>query len=143
VKRANYCYRIIGLAGSCIALFVVGCGFGEKSGPVAHWHGQVRIDGQPLPADAEARIFFAPTASSAGRTARPAITEVVDSNYNARDVPIGPVSVTFEIKRPTGRKIPRSTSVPLTEYEDLVPAKHRNGMAIEVKEGEMAHDFEL
>jgi hypothetical protein len=124
------------------AVVLVGCGSGDR-GPVAHWHGKVTINGQPLPADAQARIFFAPSPVASVPTAAPAIVEVEKGQYDSRNVPVGSVAVTFEIRRPTGREIPREGSVPLKEYEDLVPIERRSGMLLEIKEGEKKHDFDL
>jgi hypothetical protein len=125
-----------------LALVMTGCGQGNRP-PVAHLHGGITIDGRPLPADAAGRIFFTPAISSTEQTAPPAVADIVNGEYGSHRVPVGQVNVTFDIKRPTGRKIPRGTSVPLEELQDLVPAKYRDGTMITVEQGEATRDFEL
>jgi hypothetical protein len=126
-----------------LATVASGCDLGGDQPPVAHLHGRVSVNSQPLPGDAMARIFFTPVVSPEGNSAPPAMAEVVDSQYSNPSVPVGQVNVRFDIKRKTGRKIPRGTSEPLEELEDLVPVKHRDGMMISVEEGEANRDFEL
>jgi hypothetical protein len=140
VKRAHIATMLALILSG--AVVVIGCGSGDR-GPVAHWQGKVTIDGRPLPADAQARIFFAPSPTASEPTAPPAIVEVENGRYDATNVPAGSVAVTFEIRRPTGQEIPREGSIPLKEYEDLVPLEHRSGMLLEIAEGEKTHDFDL
>jgi hypothetical protein len=125
-----------------IAPVVAGCGDGAR-GPVAHWYGRVTVKGQPLPEDAKGRIFFAPVFSQGEATAAPTSAEIVESEYDSTNVPVGQVNVRFEIKRPTGRNISGSGGDRYEQLEDLVPEKQRDGTLVTVEEGETRHDFDL
>jgi hypothetical protein len=122
---------------------MVGCNAGKATGPVAHWQGKVTINGEPIPSDARGRIMFVPSSTGSNRNAKPAIVEIVNSRYDAPDVPIGPLTVTFDIMRLTGREIPREGGPPIQESESLVPEEHRNGVPVNVTEGAETHDFDL
>ena len=121
-----------------VALGLSGCGAGgSASGPVAHWHGKVTINGQPVPSDAQARISFMPEITRPGQKANPTSAEIVNSQYDAPKVPVGPVKVTFNIVRWSGQTTTAgaASSRPVPKWEFLVPEKYRDGMALEVEEG--------
>jgi len=129
-----------------VAIGVVGaggCGSAGSDGPVGHLQGTVTIDGKPLPADARARMFFVPPASGNNRNRQPVTVEIVDGRYDATQVPAGRMTVTFDISRFTGKETPRERSVPLKEWESLVPEQYQQGLPIDVQEGEQTHDFTL
>jgi len=120
-------------------VLIVGCNSGS-SWPVAHLHGKVTIDGQPLPGNLDnPRIMFVPPATGDNRNAKPVIATIVDGQYDAPDVPTGPITVRFDLQQLTGREFARG----MTESVNLVPMEHQDGIAIEVTEGDQAHDFEL
>lgn len=122
------------------AVWVAGCNQkGDRN--TAELAGKVTIGGQPLPADAEGSIQFIP--QGAGQAA---FTRIEESGYRATDVPIGSVTVIFNIKRLTGRMVREDNApgaTPYPEREDLVPAPHRRGLTIEVKGDDDSVNFQL
>jgi hypothetical protein len=139
IRRRSLLSR--GTFAAVFAVFVVGaagCNSGSST-PVAHLQGTVTIGGQPVPADAEARIMFMPPATADNRNARPAIVPIVAGKYDAPDVPTGKILVRFDIQQPTGKEFARG----MKESRNLVPPEHQEGLAIEVAEGEGQQNFEL
>jgi hypothetical protein len=120
------------------AVLIVGCNFHSGS-PVAHLKGKVTIAGKPVPSEADARIIFAPPATGSNRNAKPAIVPIVNSQYDAPEVPVGPMTARFDIQRNTGREFARG----MKESENLVPKEDESGFALDVTEGAQTHDFDL
>jgi hypothetical protein len=125
------------------AALIAGCGPAAPSLPVARLAGKVTVNGRPLPADAEGAITF----MSAARSQAPPIqVRLSGDSYTADAVPIGHVSVLFNITRLTGRMVhekdaPRGT--PFPEREILVPANCREGIPIEVTGDNLHQNFDL
>lgn len=139
-----------GITGKQLVLWVwaavaaTGIGCSEaKDENVVSLAGDVTINGEPLPADAEGYIQFMP---ASGGQAAPAHTEIIDSRYTAEAVPKGTVTAIFHITRLTGKMVREDNApgaTPYPEREDLVPKKHRAGVTIEVEGDNDAHHFEL
>lgn len=122
-----------------ILLFAAGCGQGDAGPPTAHLTGRVTIDGAELPDDADGTIIFRPRG---GGQAQPASAPIVGGKYDAAEVPIGEIRVTFNIGRETGRMISEDGGSPFKERADLVPTGSRIGIDVTVSEdGEL--DFNL
>jgi hypothetical protein len=128
-----------------VALGLAGCGQSSNSGPVAHWQGKVTIGGQPVPADAQGRISFMPKLTQPGQKAKPSSAEIVGGKYDAPNVPLGPVTVSFNIVRWSGKTVTAGTDStrPMPKWDFLVPEKYRDGIPFEVEEGELTKDFDL
>lgn len=122
----------------CFFLLIVsGCGKG--SAPTAHLGGSVTINGQPVPADAEASLSFEPVAGGKAVSAT-----IADGRYDAANVPQGPVLVRFYISRRIGPvKISERTGKEFQEVANIVPAQHAAGMQIEVTGDNTSQDFNL
>jgi hypothetical protein len=118
-----------------VAALLVGCGSGL---PVAHLKGKVTIAGQPIPSDARARIIFAAPVVGATRMAKPAIVNIVNSQYDAPNVPVGQITANFDIQQ-DGREVGRG----MREAKNLVPPDHQSGIAFTVAEGSQTKDFDL
>lgn len=132
-----------GIAG-VLCLAASGCGKSGSEFPVARLEGTVTINGQPLPADAEAWIQFMPTGG--GGQAPPARSPIVDGRYVAENVPLGSVLVTFNITRLTGRMVVEDNApggTPDPERENLVPESCRQGIPLEIGGNEEKRDFDL
>ena len=140
----NTIWMVLRYACVMVALLATTAGCGaKKSSNTAHLSGTVTIQGDPLPEDAEGYIQFMP---ASGGQAQPAHTEIIDSKYDAENVPRGQVTAIFHITRLTGRMVREDNApgaTPYPEREDLVPRKHRAGVTIQVEGDDDAHDFEL
>lgn len=120
----------------------MGCG-GSGNANTATLKGQVTIDGNPLPDDAEGYIQFMTTEPG---QAKPSSATMTGSDYAAENVPLGSVNVIFNITRLTGRMVKEDNApgaTPYPEREDLVPEKHRAGFQVEVTGDDDAFNFEL
>jgi hypothetical protein len=117
---------------------IAGCSF-QSAPPVGHLKGKVTIKGKPVPSDAHARIIFAPPATGSNRNAKPAIAPIVNSQYDAPNVPVGPITADFDIQQDTGREFARG----MKESKNLVPEEHQDGIALKVSEGDQTDDFDL
>jgi hypothetical protein len=114
---------------------------GALSKPTAHLRGNVTIDGRPVPSDAEGTIVFRP--AGGGGQAQPASATIVDSKYDAPNVPQGKVKAYFNIGRLTGRMITEAAGgSPFAEMEQLAPAEAETGISIDVT-GDAERDFNL
>lgn len=121
-----------------------GCGKSGPSRPGAALSGSVTINGQPIPADAEATVRFMP--SGPGGQAPPTSAKIVDGRYEAKDVPLGKVNVVFFITRLTGREVVEDNvpgGTPYPERENLVPVPLRRGVPLEVGGDNAKQDFDL
>jgi hypothetical protein len=118
---------------------LIGCG-GGTSKPTAHLKGTVTIDGRPIPEDAEASITFKPTKSGQARSTS---AMIVDGEYDAPDVPSGPVTVFVSVQQATGREVTENVSRPYKEYRSLVPAASEGGIALDVAGDNSNQDFDL
>jgi hypothetical protein len=124
------------------AVVVLGCGKRGPALPVARWEGTVTVGGKALPGDAAGTIIFMP--SGGGGQAPPSNAAIVDGRYRADEVPLGKVTVIFNITRLTGQMVIDSTGHdPYPEREDLVPEQHRQGIAVEVAGDDVARNFDL
>jgi hypothetical protein len=118
-----------------IASILSGCG-AEKRENTVRLEGQVKLDGQPL---AEGNMQILPEGKTRGQ---PDGAVVVDGRYTAENVPLGKVRVIINATKATGRMM-TDTSEPYPERINIIPPRYRDGIVIEVKEGDEAKDFDL
>jgi hypothetical protein len=126
------------LRGAILALVsvaVLGCG-AEKRENTVQVEGQVKLDGQPL---AEGNMQILPEGKTRGR---PDGAIIADGRYTAQNVPLGKVRVIINATKETGRMM-TDTSEPYPERINIIPPRYRDGIVIEVKEGDEARDFDL
>jgi len=131
---------LTGWAGAlAVALLVsLGC-LGGSDKETAHLQGTVTLGGQPIPADADARIVVRPTQLDQVSASAAVIR---DGRYDLPDAPLGEVEVSFTIQRPTGRRVdPGDGGRPVPEYEFLVPQDERQ--VIQVDGDKLDLNFEL
>lgn len=123
----------------CSLLLLAGCGEKKPVYPSAKLYGTVTIAGKPL---ADGAIVFMPQEPGRGSGVKATIK---DGHYAADDVPLGKVQVTFNAMQETGRMVesPSSPGKPLPERIDLIPAKHRSGVSLEVTVDKSNKDFDL
>jgi hypothetical protein len=115
-----------------------GCGGGSGAN-TAHLQGTLTIDGQPIPADANAIITFMPVDRKAGK---PGVAKVEGGSYDCPEVPKGAVKVYFSIDQPTGPEITDARGLKGRANVSLVPPKYAGGMDFEVTDDE-TRDFNL
>jgi hypothetical protein len=118
-----------------IGVTLSGCG-SERRANTIRLEGQVKLDGEPL---AEGNLQILPEGKSRGQ---PDGAVVVDGRYTADNVPLGKVRVIISATKETGRMM-TDTSVPYPERISIIPPRYRDGIVIEVKEGDEARDFDL
>ncbi|MCS7304774.1 MAG: hypothetical protein NZ602_06680 [Thermoguttaceae bacterium] len=130
----------------CILLtisWMVGCG-GQQTSFGVRLAGRVTLQGQPLPPEVDARIRFMPTAPGQGQ---PVEVQIVNSQYQASNVPKGKLIVLWYITRPTGqlRIDPNSPDGYPKEAvrENLVPERYRQGIPLEVSADNLELNFDL
>lgn len=121
---------------ACVAL---GCGGGSSGPPTVHLQGNILINGQPVPGDAEGSISFKPTQAGMAKTTSVTIRQ---GRYDAPEVPQGPVKVFVNVQQPTGRMISEAGGTPYAEYRDLVPASFK-GLELNATEDNENQDFDL
>lgn len=110
-----------------------------NSGPAAHLAGEVTINGEPVPAEADAALSFKPL--EGGESVSVTIT---DSRYDSPQTPKGKLSVKFYISRPVGPvKVSERTGKEYQDTANLVPPKHAAGMTLDVSGDNLSHDFHL
>ena len=128
-------FALASLALMCATL--AACDSGRRSG-TARLQGTVTLNGQPLPADAQANVTFSPV--DKGRTAG---TVVANGEYDCPDVPLGKVRVYFSVMRPTGKMITESDNRPYPEVASIIAQKYASGIEIEVTDDNSNQDFDL
>lgn len=124
------------------AILCSGCTGGNRSDTV-NVTGAVTIDQQVLPDDADGTVTFMPNARG---QAQPTNASIEQGRYAADDVPIGPVTVIFNITRLTGRMVVEDNApggTPFPEREDLVPMRCRQGLRVDVDATSETMDFDL
>jgi hypothetical protein len=125
---------------SCAVLALVagilsGCG-SERRENTVRLEGEVKLDGRPLP---EGNLQILPEGQTRGQ---PDGAEVVNGRYTAQNVPLGKVRVIINATKETG-KMMTDTSEPYPERVSIIPPRYRDGIVIEVKEGDEAKNFDL
>jgi hypothetical protein len=140
LKRGQVALARQGVLAAAVALAcLVGCGAGSGGG--AHLQGKVTIGGKDVPADANAHIMFAPEAGKPEETVTAPIT---GSRYDAPNVPLGPVTVHFEITQAVGpMKRSERTGAEYQDVVNLVPAERATGIPLEVAGDKADQDFKL
>ena len=126
-----------------LTVVVSGCGSATETRATATLAGAITIDGNPLPEDAEGTIQFMPQASG---QAPPTSAPVISGKYRAEKVPMGAVKVIFNITRLTGRMVTEPGAPGGDKYaqrENLVPAKTRAGIDLEVTTDNLEQNIDL
>jgi hypothetical protein len=121
-----------------LLLLAVGCG-GESGPPTAHLQGTVTIGGKPIPADAIAMISFSPHDTKLGPGAT---AEIANGKYDCPKVPLGPVTVFFNITQASGPEI-EIRGRKSRETVSLTPPKYGAGTPLDVSGDNAAQDFDL
>ena len=130
-------YRSVGLPLAGLALAIAGCSFG--GGSAAHLSGQVTLSGKPLPGSAQAFITFASDADPNRSVSVP----IAAGRYDSPATPAGPCRVFFEITTAGPEKISERTGQPYRDIVNLVPARHADGIPLEVSGDNINQDFDL
>jgi hypothetical protein len=129
-----------GLICALSTLVLFGCGGRGGGKPTAHLQGTVTIARAAIPADAQASITFKPTVTGQARSTS---AQISGGKYDAPDVPVGAVTVYFNVQQATGRMVREGTGSPYREMHSLVPEKYGTGMALEVLEDNSDQNFNL
>jgi hypothetical protein len=109
-----------------LAAWVLGCGADKPTTyPTARLEGNVTLDDKPIP---EGNLQFVP--QDAGRAPITAAA-IVDGRYVAEAVPRGQLRVLLRATKETGKMI-KEYSTPRPEVVNLIPAKYRAGIPIDV-----------
>jgi hypothetical protein len=108
-----------------LAASVVGCDAGKPAYPTARLEGNVTLDDKPIP---EGNLQFVP--QDVGQLPM-AGAPIVDGRYVALAVPQGRLRVLLSATKTT-RKMVKEYSTPRPEVVNLIPAKYRAGIPIEV-----------
>ena len=114
--------HVIAVALMCL---VAGCGPASSPYPTAHVAGNITLDGAPIESG---NISFVP--EGAGQ-ARPTAVDFHAGRYRVDDAPLGAVRVRIVAAQPTGKMIAGSGQ-PEPEIVDIVPAKYREGVLVEI-----------
>jgi hypothetical protein len=113
-----------------------GCGQAKPTYPAARLEGSVTLDGKPI---AQGNLQFVPQdASQAPITG----TTIADGRYVAEAVPRGKLRVLLSASKETGKMI-TEYSTPRPEVINLIPAKYRAGIPIDVTGDNLNQDFAL
>ncbi len=122
-----------------LAVILLGCGRKGPEYPSVKLEGAVTIAGKPL---AEGMVMFMPHEQGRGGGVKALIKE---GRYAAENVPTGKVRVTFNAMQETGRMVESASSPgkPLPEKIDLIPAKYKTGVNVDVKSDQGQQDFNL
>lgn len=127
----------VGLALTILALAAAGCG--QRGGSVAQLSGQVTLGGKPLPEAAQAFVTFASDADPKRAVSVP----IMAGRYDSPATPIGPCRVFFEITTSGPEQISERTGQPYRDIINLVPAKHADGISLQVLESKPDQHFDL
>ncbi len=117
-----------------LASLLIGCG--QKSHATARLGGTIRVDGQPIP---RGSIEFR---SQDQGTAAVAQAEIEEGRYLAPEVPLGKVLVLFKATRETGKTV-LVYNQPKPEVANIIPARYRLGMVLEITGDNPNQNFEL
>lgn len=110
--------------------FVVGCGGSGGSGSVAHWQGEVTLDGKPLPPGTTGAITLRPMDQ---KDAKPITIYLNEGRFDSPNIPMGKVKAFFSLEKPTGKKIhSERTGQDVEEMESIVPREAQAGIDLEV-----------
>ena len=126
-------FHLLILAGCCL---LSGCRAGKGEYPAARLQGAVTVDGKRVE---QGTIQFVPQHLESGP-----ITQAVIQNgaYVAEAVPLGKMRVVIHAKKKTGRLI-TGYSTPYPEIINIVPAKYRQGIELDVSGDNPELDFKL
>jgi hypothetical protein len=131
--------------GAIALLLATSTGCPTKSGtgaPTAHVQGTVTVNGQPIPADAQASITFHPGPEAV--TAQSAGSAILNGKYDIPNAPIGKVKVEFAIMQDTGKMVPSTDGGrPDREFKNLVPAKWQEPQPFEITGDKADLNFDL
>ena len=141
----NHPFRNVGrrelwsIAATIALVTLLGCDAGGQGKTTAHLQGKITIDGSPLPANAAASIVFKPTTPGQAKSTG---VQILNSQYDCANVPLGNVKVYFDIQQPTGKTI-NEGGRPLSEMNVLIAPESAVGIELEVTEDDYSQDFDL
>jgi hypothetical protein len=119
------------------AFVFVGCDTRGSGKPTAHLSGEVTIDGEPVPDDAWATINFRSASTGQATSA-----QIIGSEYECPDAPLGNVDVSIQILQQTGKMVSEGgRSWP--ETRSLIADKYASGIKLEVTGDNSSQDFAL
>jgi hypothetical protein len=113
----------------------------DSGPPTAHLRGTITINGQPIPADAEAVIII----RSAGEgQARSTSARLEGGRFDVPDAPRGSVRIQFSIEQPTGVIAAfEPGAAPEMRYRSLVPPEHGKGIVREITGDDLDMQLDL
>lgn len=126
------------LALGAMACVLAGCG---GSGDTTDLSGTVTIAGEPLPDDATGVIAFAP--QGATEEEEVVMAPIQNGRYEANNVPVGDVNVTFEITRPGEPQVSERTGEEFRPDINLVPPRVATGVPLTIDGEKSTQDFDL
>lgn len=135
LKTGTITVRALGISLMALAV-IIGCGPPDSPYPSAKVSGAITLDGAPLESG---NIMFIPEGSG---QSRPTAVDFADGTYTLKDAPFGKVRVRIVSTKETGKMIPGS-SQPEPEIIDVVPAKYRQGIEIDIAGNNDQLDFQL
>jgi hypothetical protein len=123
------------LAMILLAAWVLGCGAGKSPFPTARLEGNVTLDDKPIP---EGSLQFVPQAKGPAPVTG---TPIVDGRYVAEAVPCGQLRVLVTATK-EGKMIKEYSGM-RPQVMNLIPAKYRTGIPVEVTGDNLHLDFAL
>jgi hypothetical protein len=125
-KFVNHRFLLLGVL---LAIGPMWLGCGGSTGNVAHWQGEVTIDGNPLPAGTQGAITFRPEEKGA----KPITVQLNEGKFDSPQVPLGKVKAYFSLNKPTGKRLHSDrTGTDYDELVDIVPRDAQAGIDLEV-----------
>ena len=125
------------VAVALLALAAIGCGEAGPNYPHAALSGAITLDDAPVETG---RINFIPGSGVAGS---PVAADVLDGRYEATEVPLGQLTVTFSLTKATGKMIVEGDREPYPEIISIVPPHYAQGLPLQVTGDNPAQDFHL
>jgi hypothetical protein len=138
-KCAASWFKILALG--LLVCACLGCG-GSATSDTAHWAGKVTLDGEPIPAGAQAAITFQP---AAGNKSKAITVPIVNGAYDSPMTPRGQVTAIVSLNLPTGKTYKSERTG--QDVAELLPVtlteEQSQGIALTVDGDEANHDFSL
>ena len=124
------------LAAIALSMLLIGCGPPKSPYPSAQVSGNITLDGMPLESG---NIMFIPDGTG---QSRPTAVDFAGGAYTLKDAPLGKVRVRIVSTKATGKMIPGSGREE-PEIIDVVPARYRQGIEIDIAGNNDQLHFEL
>jgi hypothetical protein len=129
------------VAMAAFAITCMGCGADAESG-TAHLAGKVTLDGESVPANAQAAITFQPSAGNKGKAVS---VPIVNGAYDSPSTPRGPVLAIMSLSIPTGKTMKSErTGREVSEMTTIALSPEQlGGIALDITGDDDNHDFPL